>query len=82
VLAVVTEHVVVVPVSRLDGVHVTTGIVGGRLVKVIVTLFEVTEVPPCPSAAVAVAADVPGVARLYVVLVPVAAPVRLVLDHV
>jgi len=75
-------QVLAVPVGVLSGAQLMTGAVGARLVKVIVTLFDVAEVPPCPSAAVAVAADVPGVARLYVVLLPVAAPVRLVLDHV
>jgi len=71
-----------VPVGVLSGAQLMTGAVGARLVKVIVTLLDEAEVPPCPSVAVAVAADVPGVARLYVVLFPVAAPVRLVLDHV
>jgi len=76
------EQVLAVPVGVLSGAQLMTGAVGARLVKVIVTLLDAGEVPPWPSAAVAVAAAVPGVARLYVVLVPVAAPVRLAADHV
>jgi len=76
------EQVLAEPVGVLNGEHEITGAVGTWFVKVIVTLFDTAEVPPCPSAAVAVAAAVPGVARLYVVLFPVAAPVRLVADHV
>jgi len=60
----------------------SVGADGALLVKAKLIALDVAEVPPCPSAAVAVAADVPGVARLYVVLFPVAAPVRLVADHV
>jgi len=76
------EQVLAAPVGVLSGEQLMTGAVGARLVKVIVTLLDAGEVPPCPSAAVAVAVAVPGVVRLYVVLVPVALPVRPVADHV
>lgn len=81
-LAVWIEQVLDEPLGVLVGVHEIAAAVGARFVKVIVTLLDVPDVPPCPSDAVAVAAAVPGVARLYVVLLPVAAPVLLALDHV
>jgi len=76
------EQVLAVPVGVLNGEHEITGAVGIWFVKVRLMTPDVADVPPCPSAAVALALTLPGVARLYVVLVPVAAPVRLALDQV